>query len=65
MSENPAIIDDIIDVLKNHKAIIVDVRQNTGGDDRYSLRISGAFADNENIVYSVQTRNGIKSSGKV
>lgn len=57
--ENPAIIDDIIDVLKNHKAIIFDIRQNTGGDDRYSLRISGAFADSENIVYSVQTRNGI------
>ncbi|MEQ9413041.1 MAG: S41 family peptidase, partial [Cyclobacteriaceae bacterium] len=57
--ENPGVIDKIIGALKGHKAIIVDVRQNTGGDDRYSLRISGAFADNESIVYSVQTRNGI------
>lgn len=57
--ENPAVIDEIIDVLKYHKAIIVDVRQNTGGDDRYSHRISGVFANSEKIVYSVQTRNGI------
>lgn len=56
---NPAKIDDIIDVLKNHKAIIFDVRQNTGGDDRYAKRIAGVFADGESIIYSVQTRNGI------
>lgn len=56
---NPAKIDDIIDVLKNHKAIIFDVRQNTGGDDRYAKRIAGVFADSESIIYSVQTRNGI------
>jgi len=57
--DNPAIIDNIIDVLKNHKAIIFDVRQNTGGDDRYATRIAGVFADSEKVVYSVQTKNGI------
>ena len=57
--ENPGIIDDILDELKGHKALIIDVRQNTGGDDRYAARIAGAFADNENNIYSVQTRNGI------
>lgn len=51
-------IDDVIDALKNHKAIILDLRQNTGGDDSYGERIAGVFADNENLVYTVQTRNG-------
>jgi carboxyl-terminal processing protease len=53
-------IDEVIDALKNHKAIILDLRQNTGGDDRYGERIAGVFADNENLVYTVQTRNGKK-----
>jgi carboxyl-terminal processing protease len=51
-------IDEVIDALKNHKAIILDLRQNTGGDDSYGERIAGVFADNENLVYTVQTRNG-------
>jgi carboxyl-terminal processing protease len=51
-------IDEVIDALKNHKAIILDLRQNTGGDDSYGERIAGVFADNEDLVYTVQTRNG-------
>jgi carboxyl-terminal processing protease len=57
--ENDTKIDEVIDALKNHKAIILDLRQNTGGDDGYGERIAGVFADNENLVYTVQTRNGI------
>ena len=57
--ENPGVIDNVIDNLKNYGAIIIDVRQNTGGDDRYGARIAGVFADKEEIIYSVQTRNGI------
>jgi C-terminal processing protease CtpA/Prc len=57
--ENPAIIDGVVDALKNHQAIIFDIRQNIGGDDRYAKRIAGVFADSESIIYSVQTRNGI------
>lgn len=59
---NPAIIDDILNDIKDHKAIIFDVRQNTGGDDRYAARIAGVFADKEEIIYSVQTRNGFNHS---
>lgn len=57
--QNPDVIDEIIRNLKNHKAIIIDVRQNTGGDDRYASRIAGAFADRETVIYSVQTKNGV------
>lgn len=56
---NAAIIDDILKNINNHKAIIFDIRQNTGGDDRYAARVAGAFADKEELIYSVQTRNGI------
>jgi carboxyl-terminal processing protease len=57
---NPANIDRVIDSLKNRKAIILDLRQNNGGDDKYGARIAGVFADNEKLIYTVQTRNGPK-----
>jgi carboxyl-terminal processing protease len=58
--KNPAAIDVVIDSLKNRKAIILDMRQNGGGDDIYGERIAGVFADNEKLLYTVQTRNGPK-----
>jgi carboxyl-terminal processing protease len=60
LGNNPAKIDAVIDSLKKHKAIIFDMRQNGGGDDKYAARIAGAFADNEKLIYTVQTRNGLK-----
>ena len=36
--------------------------ENKGGDDRYGIRISGAFADSERMLYTSQTRNGPKHS---
>jgi carboxyl-terminal processing protease len=55
---NPAIIDEVVSNLKDHKAIILDVRQNKGGDDLYAKRIAAAFADGEHLIYTVQTRTG-------
>lgn len=55
---NPGIIDDVLEKLINHKAIILDVRQNRGGDDRYSARVARSFSDGKHLIYSVQTRNG-------
>ena len=57
--DNPAIIDDVISELQDYDAIIVDVRNNQGGDDAYAHRIAAAFADGEHFIYTVQTRNGI------
>jgi carboxyl-terminal processing protease len=57
---NPAIIDGVVSNLKNYKAIILDIRQNKGGDDEYAKRIAAAFADSEKMIYTVQTRNGIE-----
>lgn len=56
--DNPEIIDDIIQQLKQHKAIVVDIRNNGGGSDDYAHRIAGAFADGEHFIYTVQTKNG-------
>lgn len=57
-SNDPTKIDHVIASLKNHKAIILDIRNNGGGDDAFADRIAGAFADGEHFVYTVQTRNG-------
>jgi C-terminal processing protease CtpA/Prc len=56
--ENPGIIEDVLQKLNSYQAIILDIRQNTGGDDRYSARIAQPFSDGEHLIYSVQTRNG-------
>ncbi|MEQ9376642.1 MAG: S41 family peptidase [Imperialibacter sp.] len=55
---NPGVIDEVLQKLDSYQAIILDVRQNTGGDDRYSARIAQAFADGKHLIYTVQTRNG-------
>ncbi|MEP4533140.1 MAG: S41 family peptidase [Cyclobacteriaceae bacterium] len=57
--QKPSVIDKIINELEQYNAIILDVRQNTGGDDRYSARIAKAFSDGEHLIYSVETRNGV------
>ncbi|MEM6736178.1 MAG: S41 family peptidase [Bacteroidota bacterium] len=53
-----SMIDQVIDVLKIHKAIIVDIRQNAGGSAYYAARIAGVFADSEQLIYTSATRNG-------
>lgn len=57
--QNPSVIDNVINELKDYSALILDVRQNTGGDDRYSARIAQAFSDGKHFIYTVQTRNGL------
>lgn len=56
--DNPSVMDEIIRNFENTEAIILDIRQNSGGDDRYSARIAQAFSDGVHEIYSVQTRNG-------
>lgn len=57
--QNSAVIDAILDKLIEYSAIILDVRQNTGGDDRYAARFAQGFSDGEHFIYTVQTRNGL------
>jgi len=55
---NPEDIDKVIDDLKDHEAIIFDIRNNGGGTDAVGARIAGAFADSEQFIYTVENRNG-------
>jgi len=55
---DPAQIDEVISDLKDYPAIILDVRNNGGGNDAFSARIAGAFADKSEFIYTVQNRNG-------
>ena len=55
---NPDVIDEVLEKLEHYEAIILDIRQNRGGEDRYAARIAQSFADGEHLIYSVQTRNG-------
>lgn len=58
--ENPSKIDDILQEIGSHKAIIFDIRNNTGGTDEFSERVASFFADGKHLIYTVEERNGPK-----
>jgi len=51
-------IDQVMNELKNYDAIIVDIRNNGGGDGDFGAALAGAFADGEHFIFTAQTRNG-------
>lgn len=51
-------IAEILAGIGDQDAIIFDVRDNGGGDDRFALGMTDAFADENERIMSVQTRNG-------
>ncbi|MEL7160718.1 MAG: S41 family peptidase [Bacteroidota bacterium] len=50
--------DHLLRDLGERAAIIIDLRNNTGGDDNMGAALAGRFADREELVYTVQERNG-------
>lgn len=56
--EEENIVDRIVADLSDTEAMIIDLRHNTGGDDLAGKAIAGRFADREELVYTVQERNG-------
>lgn len=58
IENNATAITDVVNQLKNYEAIILDLRLNGGGFDEAAALIAGAFADEERLAYTVQTRNG-------
>lgn len=55
---DPSDIDIIVEALSETDAIIFDIRFNGGGTDGFSARLAGAFADKEELIYTVQTKSG-------
>lgn len=51
-------MDGVLTEIGHHKAIILDLRNNFGGDDLTGEAIAGRFADGEHFIYTVQERNG-------
>lgn len=56
--DNNADFDKMYASLKDYKAIIIDLRNNHGGTDEYSMEWASYFSDGEHFVYTVETRNG-------
>ncbi len=51
-------MDNVLRQIGNHKAIILDVRNNWGGSGQIAEAIAGRFADGEHFIYTRQERNG-------
>ncbi|MEM6698447.1 MAG: S41 family peptidase [Bacteroidota bacterium] len=52
-------IDEILEVLGELEAIIVDVRNNGGGSTNFMKPIANAFATEDRLAYTVQERIGV------
>lgn len=50
--------DRLLNDIGHHDAIIIDLRNNTGGDDNIGADLAARFSDREELVYTVQERNG-------
>ena len=57
-SDSADAIDEIVDEFKDAKGIIIDVRQNGGGDDRVGKIIAGRFAKEKKMYMITRIRNG-------
>lgn len=56
-------MEKIMESLRGYKAIIVDIRTNSGGNSlQYPKTIAGAFSDGEHLIATLQTRNGPSQS---
>ncbi len=52
------IMDEALDKLKDTKGIVIDLRENDGGEDRVSQYIANRFATDSHLSFTVKVRNG-------
>jgi len=58
VAASAAAVDTILQELAGVRALIVDVRNNTGGDDRVGKAIADRFADRKRLYMITSDRNG-------
>lgn len=56
ISASTAAIDEIVEALKDAKALVIDIRQNGGGDDRVGKLIADRFADQKRLYMTTAMR---------
>lgn len=56
--EDSAFGDRLLRDIGDKAAIIIDLRNNTGGDDEVGAALAGRFADRKELIYTVEERNG-------
>lgn len=54
----PEFIDDVLEAIRDQDALILDIRNNSGGSDVFAARVASAFADKEELIYTVQAKTG-------
>lgn len=54
----PGAMDDVLEALQQTKGIVIDMRENDGGEDRVSQYIANRFASAKHLSFSSRLRNG-------
>lgn len=58
LADDNNFMDDILTDIDHYKAIILDLRNNNGGDDQIAAEIAGRFASSEQLIYTVEEKTG-------
>jgi carboxyl-terminal processing protease len=57
-----AFFDNILEELKDTKALIIDIRRNDGGNENYAVKIAGRFATTEQVYKYTRVKIGISKT---
>ncbi len=57
-ADSYSFIDEILEDFKLCDAIILDIRNNSGGSDVLAAEIAGRFTTQESLIYTVEEKNG-------
>ncbi|MEM7038208.1 MAG: S41 family peptidase [Bacteroidota bacterium] len=58
-ADNPKeMIESMVEGIEDYAALVLDLRNNGGGDDLTAATFASRFADGEHLIYTVEERNG-------
>jgi carboxyl-terminal processing protease len=58
VAQSGAVVDEILEKFKECRGLVIDIRNNFGGDDQVGKAIAGRFADKKRLYMITQIRNG-------